>query len=227
MRLSTKVVLATTGFAVLHSVLASSTARSLAARTMRRGGDTYRLFFNAQALVTFAALAGYIGRQPKRTIYRVTGLPAVLMRLGQASGIVFAVAAVRATGFARLAGLDTLDRSGPTHDVRPPAAQGPERTAEGRLAIRGPFKIVRHPLNLAPLPPFWLTPHMTTRRLAFNIVSTLYLIAGSAHEERRLTAAYGDEYRLYQRSGIPFYFPPLWRRKSDVLKKREAVAVSS
>jgi protein-S-isoprenylcysteine O-methyltransferase Ste14 len=213
MRLATKVVLATTGFAVLHSVLASSTAKSVAARTVRPGGDRYRLFFNAQAVVTFAALVGYIGRQPKRTIYRVTGLPAVLMRLGQASGIVFAVAAVRATGVARLAGLDTLDRMDPAEDARPPAAQGPERTVEGMLAITGPFKVVRHPLNLAPLPPFWLTPHLTGRRLAFNIISTLYLIVGSVHEERRLTAKYGDEYRRYQRSGIPFYFPALCRRR--------------
>ena len=86
-----------------------------------------------------------------------------------------------------------------------PAAQGPEAAIDGALRIRGPFTITRHPLNLAPLAPFWLTPHMTTRRLTFNVVATAYLIVGSIHEEKRLLRQYGDRYETYRNGDVPFY----------------------
>jgi len=50
---------------------------------------------------------------------------------------------------------------------------------------------------------------MTTRRLALNLVSSLYLILGSIHEEKRLSAVYGEAYKAYQKSGVPFYWPAL------------------
>lgn len=178
-----KVALATSLFAIVHS--------ALAARRINR------VAFNAQATITFGALTWYIARQPNVTIYRVEGVPAALLRIGQSAGVVFAIAAAKATGIRTLAGFD---------DVHP-AAQGPEVGGDGELRVRGPFTIVRHPLNLAPLAPFWLTPHMTTRRLAFNVIATAYLILGSIHEESRLLAKYGEKYERYQRSGVPFYWP--------------------
>lgn len=103
-------------------------------------------------------------------------------------------------------GVIDVVRGAPAHPV--PVAQGPELDEEtGQLRIRGPFTISRHPLNLAPLVPFWLTPHLTTRRLAFNLVGTAYLILGSFHEERRLGAVYGEEYSRYRASSVPFYLP--------------------
>jgi protein-S-isoprenylcysteine O-methyltransferase Ste14 len=75
------------------------------------------------------------------------------------------------------------------------------------MRVEGPFRFSRHPLNLAPLPVLWLQPVMTTRWLGFNAVATLYLVLGSAHEERRLEAAYGEPYRRYVREGPPFFLP--------------------
>ena len=37
--------------------------------------------------------------------------------------------------------------------------------------------------------------------------ATVYFVLGSVHEEARLRADYGPEYRDYQRSGVPFLFP--------------------
>jgi methanethiol S-methyltransferase len=95
-----------------------------------------------------------------------------------------------------------------------PEAQGPAPVREplpGRLPsdlrIRGPFKLTRHPLNLSPVPVFWLTPTMTVKRLAFNVAATLYMVLGSMHEETRLLAAYGKTYRRYQYSRVPFFWP--------------------
>ena len=41
----------------------------------------------------------------------------------------------------------------------------------------------------------------------FNVVVTLYLVAGSLHEEARLKQAYGDAYAQYQASGVSFFVP--------------------
>lgn len=71
--------------------------------------------------------------------------------------------------------------------------------------MAGPFRYSRHPLNVAPLPVFWLQPLMTTRLLGFNVVATMYLVLGSLHEERRLGRAYGARYRRYLEGGTPFY----------------------
>ncbi len=43
--------------------------------------------------------------------------------------------------------------------------------------------------------------------VAFSALATVYLVAGSRHEEARLRAAYGAEYEAYRRSGVPFYWP--------------------
>ena len=56
------------------------------------------------------------------------------------------------------------------------------------------------------LPVLWATPHMTFRRLGFNLVATAYLAAGSFHEERRLARRYGEAYERYRRSA-PFFVP--------------------
>ncbi len=75
------------------------------------------------------------------------------------------------------------------------------------MLVRGPFRLSRHPLNLAPLPILWFNPRVSTNLLAYNVVSTAYLLLGSMNEERRLEARYGQPYRDYQESSVPFYVP--------------------
>ena len=205
-----KVAFATGAFAIVHSLLATTRAKDAVATRVRFGRELYRAAYNTQAVFAFGGLAWYIARRPKRTLYRVRGPLAGLMRLGQLAGVVWAIAAARATGVAKLSGADNLVAvlSGRAAQ-QPPAAQGPESDETGDLRAAGPFTLVRHPLNAAPLAPFWLTPHMTTRRLAFNIVATAYLVMGSLHEERRLLHQYGETYRRYQHSGVPFFLPSL------------------
>jgi protein-S-isoprenylcysteine O-methyltransferase Ste14 len=194
-----KVAVATAAFAGLHSLLASTRVKE------RIGAKSHRVLFNAQGALTFGALAWLIARQPKQTIYEVNGAGAALLRTMQLAGIAFGAAAAHATGIATLAGID------PTTPA--PAAQGPEAGNDGELRIRGPFRVMRHPLNFAPLAPFWCTPHMTTRRLAFNLVATAYLVIGSVHEERRLLQKYGERYARYQQDGPPFFLPRFRRKR--------------
>jgi len=210
MKTASRMAGATVAFALLHSALASRAAKQAAAAMAgeRRAHAAYRLFYVGQSLLTFSLLLAYGSRLPTRTLYRVHGPFALLLRAGQAAGCAHLLAATRPSGLLRLAGWRNLQEYRQGLPVAPgPVAQGPEQGPHGALQAAGPFRWSRHPLNFTGMPIFWLTPHMTTRRLAFNLVSSLYFILGSLHEEARLEAAYGERYRRYQRSGVPFFWP--------------------
>ena len=208
-----RIAAATVLFALVHSALASRVAKAAATRLLgaRARDGWYRAFYNAQALATTGALVVWALRQPDRTLYHVRGPLALLMRGGQLAGLAFGAAAVREVGLARMAGATSLaawSRGAP--DVPPePEAQGPAPDTTGRLRTGGPFAVVRHPLNLMPLPVLWLNPVMTVNLAAGSALATLYLVLGSRHEEARLLARHGGEYEAYRRSGVPFYLPRL------------------
>ncbi len=205
-----KVMAATAAFGLVHSVLASRTAKRAAARGFgeRNRNGLYRVFYIGQSLVTFGMLAAYIRRQPSRELYRVEGPLALLFHAGQASALVYATSAAGQVGLLRITGLENfLIWLGDDPVLPEPEAQGPALDDEGRGHTAGPFAWSRHPLNFAPLPVFWLWPRMTTNLLAFNAAATIYLVVGSLHEEARLRNAYGDDYDAYLHSGVPFYIP--------------------
>ena len=77
-----------------------------------------------------------------------------------------------------------------------------------KLAIRGPYRWVRHPLYLFAIVLFWSCPVVTADRLLFAVLWTGWVIVGTLLEERDLVAIFGDEYRAYQRR-VPMLLP--WR----------------
>lgn len=213
-----KVAAATAAFGLVHSVLASRTAKRAAARTFgeRNRNGLYRVFYIGQSLVTFGMLAAYVRRQPSRELYRVEGPLALLMHAVQAGALTYATSAAGQVGLRRITGLENFLAWLGDGPVPPePEAQGPALDDEGRRHAAGPFAWSRHPLNFAPLPIFWLWPRMTTNLLAFNAAATIYLVVGSLHEEARLREAYGDGYDAYLNSGVPFYIPAPARSALD------------
>lgn len=205
-----KAAIATAAFGVLHSALAAAGAKRMAARTVgaRNRAGLYRPFFILQSFASFGALGVYLLTLPRAEVYRVEGRAAVAMRGGQAAGLLWALLAARAVGIGSISGGRSLVAWLRGDDPVPePEAQGPAPGDDGGMRVEGPFRYTRHPLNLAPLPVFWLQPVMTTRFLGFNVVSTMYLVLGSIHEEHRLERAYGAAYRAYRESGTPFYLP--------------------
>ena len=205
-----KTAAATAVFCALHSAAASPTSRRLAVRFVgrRRYDAGYRLFYNAQAVATFAALVWYIRRQPDRELYHVRGAGAMGLRLAQGAGVAGMVWAIRHVGPFRLAGFDG-PRAEVSEEPRPAAAvgQGPERNADGSIRSTGPFRLCRHPLNAFAPWILWFNPRMTANFAAFNAVATAYFVVGSWDEERRLSQAFGEPYRGYLRSGVPFLIP--------------------
>ena len=80
----------------------------------------------------------------------------------------------------------------------------------GLFAAAGPFAIVRHPIYLGWVLMVFGTPVMTTTRLLFAVISTVYLIVAIPLEERALIDAHGREYETYQRAMRWRLVPGIW-----------------
>lgn len=205
-----KTAAATAVYAVVHSLFASRTAKNAVSRVLgpKHRNALYRPFYLLQSVGTMLILVGFIRRQPGTLIVNARGLTSVPFRLAQLTGACWAVAAAREVHFAEILGIRPMLSllRGDGQIAPEPEAQGPA-FEEREMRVRGPFRLSRHPLNLAPLPVMWFNPRLSTNLLAYNLVSTAYLVLGSINEERRLLARYGQAYRTYQRSTVPFYFP--------------------
>src|SRR3954452_21040585 len=103
-----KVAAATAAYGLVHSALASRSAKRAAARTFgeRNRNGLYRVFYVGQSLVTCGGLAAYIRRQRSRELYRVGGPLAALMHAAQAAAAVYATAAARQVGIRRILGVE-------------------------------------------------------------------------------------------------------------------------
>jgi protein-S-isoprenylcysteine O-methyltransferase Ste14 len=103
-------------------------------------------------------------------------------------------------GTLALNGFDSLGLKPIRNRFRP----GAPRSSE--LAVRGPYRWVRHPLYFFVLLMIWSYPNLTVDRALFNVLWTLWIFIGSVFEERDLVAEFGDRYREYQRS-VPMLIP--------------------
>jgi len=71
-------------------------------------------------------------------------------------------------------------------------------TRPAGLQVRGPYRLVRHPLYLGWALMVFGAATMTFDRLAFAVVTTIYLVVAIPWEERSLDRAIGDEYHRYK-----------------------------
>ena len=130
------------------------------------------------------------------TVYVVEGIPRVALRgLFLVAGFVF-LWAIRALG------------SFDTFGVRPLRAhsRGATESPGLPLAIRGPYRYVRHPLYSLFLVLLWAAPDVTAERLLFNGLFTAWIVVGTRLEERDLVSQFGDDYREYQKQ-VPMLIP--------------------
>lgn len=125
-------------------------------------------------------------------VYHATGARAVALVLVQLAGLAFAARSV--------AEIDPLELAG----IRAP------RDRTQTLQIAGPYRLVRHPLYFGWMLCVFGTPHLTGDRLAFAVMTSLYLVIAIEWEERSLMESYGSEYTRYRRQVrwrvIPFIY---------------------
>ena len=81
------------------------------------------------------------------------------------------------------------------------------------LAIRGPYRWVRHPLYFFSIVSLWASPAQSADRILFEILTTAWIVLATRLEERDLVAQFGNAYREYQRK-VPMLLP---RRPSGIV----------
>jgi protein-S-isoprenylcysteine O-methyltransferase Ste14 len=206
-----KIGAATGIWAITHSILADDKVKEWISHFVgeERRVAFYRMSYNLLALLSFGALLLYIARQPRRIIYEAKGKVKWLFHAAQFASLCYGAWAALQLPVMHFSGLPHLwaylsGKKMPREAI----AQGPTVLEDDSLRVTGPFRWSRHPLNLAPLGVFWFWPTMTSKRLAFNIVATIYNLYGSVREEKHLSRA-TPQYRSYQES-VPYFLP--WRR---------------
>jgi protein-S-isoprenylcysteine O-methyltransferase Ste14 len=178
-----------TVFALHHSVLARERVKNRIGRLIP--GDLLRpvyVWIASLLLILTCALWQPTGRD----LYAVAGVRVFLHAAVQLIGLWLIAQSVRA--------IDPLELAG----IREPAA------GLAALQTAGPYRLVRHPLYLGWVLAAFGPGHMTGDRLAFAVISSLYLVLAVPWEERSLEHAFGEAYAAYKRRVrwrmIPFVY---------------------
>ncbi|MBZ5536744.1 MAG: hypothetical protein LAO31_12380 [Acidobacteriia bacterium] len=210
---------------------------------MRGPGGAGNALFNGILFAAFAAVHSLLARErPKRLISRLVGETFVRIAYVMFSGITLALVLLfwrPVTGeiwhaggpvswfltgvyLASILGLiyvascfDYLEFLG---------LRQIERLLSGRpasppvLSVKGPYGYCRHPMYLALLAVFWIGPVMTSGRLEFAFLGSLYLLIGLRFEEGNLRRELGADYDLYC-THVPMLIPRLtaWQGPPAVL----------
>ena len=178
-----------TAFALHHSIMARTGARAWISRTF--GGQLERSVYVWIASLLFLAVC-WMWRPLPDVIWETRG-PGVILYIAQAFGVALTIAAARIVGIWELAGVTQ-----------------PDLTTSIEFRAEGPFSIVRHPIYLGWVLMVFATPMMTTSRLEFAIISTLYLIAAIPFEERSLLETHRHKYSAYQKQMRWRLIPFVW-----------------
>ena len=220
-----KTVVAMSLWALLHSLLATERSKRRAAQLLgeQRRNGLYRIGYNGIAAAATAGTLLYIHRLPDRRLYKLKGVGAFGVRLAQLAFAFCLLAAIVEVGVGPLTGFTEVWRFLRGRFTEgAPEAQGPSMNREGPdaggLRTGGPFGYVRHPLNASATAMAFLTQEMTVVRLTVALATLAYALIGSRIEERRLLDKYGEAYRHYVDSGVPFFLPSLRPRVPPVLR---------
>lgn len=176
-------------FALHHSVMARTGAKGWIRRVAPPALE--RSIYVWIASLLFLAVCWWWQPLPG-VIWEVRGA-GIALYVAQVVGAVLTIAAARIVGVWELAGVKQPD---------------PSQAIEFRAS--GPFAIVRHPIYLAWMLMVFATPVMTTSRLVFAVVSTVYLIAAIPFEERSLLESFPEKYGAYQKQMRWRLVPYIW-----------------
>ncbi len=176
-----------------HSSMARKSFYSWSERLMpaKYGGTLYAIASGivVLALVVFWQDSGY-------TLLTVQGIARWLLRAIFFLAIINVIWTL-STGFLVLFRLQSSLDDLRGNDPRP-----------APLITHGPYRWVRHPLYLSSIMLIWTNPDLSLDRLQLNLLFTVWVIAGTLLEERKLVARFGQAYRSYQRA-VPMLIP--WR----------------
>jgi len=192
------IVLAWTAFGVLHSLTVSDGYERLARRAMgERVFDAFhRLLFTAYSAVLTAATLFYIHSLPDAPLYRIEGLPRLLLHAIQASGAALLF----------LTPWDLWEFLGLRQALRFLRGKAVKSTGKKRLFTGKAYGLVRHPLYLGCSVLLAFHPVQTRNSFVSAAAIIAYFYVGTFFEERRMERAFGEAYREY-RKRVPRFLP--------------------
>ena len=164
-------------FSAHHSIFARDQVKAWLTRVVPRRLLRSLYVWMASALLVLVCV---LWRPVGGEVYVVTGWRAVAHAAVQLAGIWIIAQSVRA--------IDALELAG----IR-------EQSDTASLQITGPYRWVRHPLYFGWMLAVFGPAHMTGDRLAFAVITTVYLVVAIPWEERSLLRAFGEAYERYKR----------------------------
>lgn len=182
-------------YAVLHSLLAD--LRVKAAVTARFPGFApwYRLAFNGVALLTALPLMWLMRAVPGAELWAWNGAWAWLANGLALAALWGAMQSSKAYAMNDFLGLGVLG--------------GDKAIERDVFRLSMPHRFVRHPWYSFGLVIVW-TRDMNAAMLVSALAITIYFVAGSWLEEKKLIAIHGDIYRRY-RERVPALLPLPWK----------------
>ena len=190
-------------YGALHSLTATPgwTTRVAALVGERAFLGLYRLAYSIVSVLTLVPVLALMASRPGRTVWSVSGMTAdVLLALRVIAGIGLALALLQIDGLRFLGIKDAIAYFRGRQLPLPPE----------RLATRGVYRLVRHPLYLFSAIALWASPVMMESFLGFAVGVTIYFVLGSMLEERKMARAFGADYLAY-RKRVPWLIPFLKR----------------
>lgn len=163
----------------------------------------YRVSYSFVSVLTLLPVLGLMGSRPGRIVWSADRMTAdVLFVLRVMAGIGLALALLQIDALRFLGIKDAI-----AYFRGRPLPLPPER-----LATRGVYRLVRHPLYLFSLMALWSSPVMTEPGLGFALGATIYFTFGSILEERKMIRAFGPAYLGYRKT-VPWLIPLVKRKR--------------
>ncbi len=182
-------------YALLHSLLADLRVKEAVTSRLPGFAPWYRLCFNGVALLTALPLMWLMWVMPGAELWAWHGAWAWLANGLAIAALFGAMQSSKAYAMNDFLGLGVLG--------------GDKAIERDVFRLSAPHRFVRHPWYSFGLVIVW-TRDMNAAMLVSALAITIYFVAGSWLEEKKLIAIHGDTYRRY-RERVPGLLPLPWK----------------
>ncbi len=178
-----------------HSLLISLPVTGWAESKLGKAFKFYRLFFNIFSCITLIPLAIYTFYLRNDPVFTWDGWLRLPRRLLIVLSLWCFIGGAMKYDFLQLLG------------IRQIISTNSHRTLNrsGSLDTTGILGIIRHPWYAGSFPVLWARD-LDINAIIINSVVSIYLVAGTLFEEKKLYREFGEKYREYQRD-VAMFFP--------------------
>lgn len=177
-------------FCALHSALISVTAARFVETHLKPMRRWYRILYNTIAAFTLAPVVIYTRSFSDGYFFTWSGYFAPVRYCMLGCAVLLIILALREYDWLYFAG------------IRQAMNKGGESSA---ISERGILGVMRHPLYVSVFLLLW-AGDLNPAALIVNVILSVYLVAGTMLEERKLILEYGEDYLRYMER-VPMYLP--------------------